>query len=216
MYYMIDNYDSFVYNLSAYMQENGQDIIVRRADEVSLSEIYEINPEGILISPGPGRPQDALVSKEILSAFQEQVPILGICLGHQLIGHFYGAQTCKGPRPMHGKISRITHDHSSLFAGLPDSFSVTRYHSLIVSEHQLPPSLRVTARSQEGIVMGLQHCTLPVYGVQFHPEAVLTEYGHELLLNFHHICQEWKLSHPADCRVSDHPGIVRASLQEVI
>lgn len=192
MYFMIDNYDSFVYNLSAFMKENGQDILVRRADEVSLEEIRKLWPEGILISPGPGRPQDAVISQAALREFQGQIPILGVCLGHQLIGSMYGAKTRKGPQPMHGKITHIHHDGTGLFAGLPESYSVTRYHSLVVSEENFPSALRITAKSEDGVIMGLEHRYLPVYGVQFHPEAVLTEYGHELLANFHRICQNWR------------------------
>lgn len=191
MYVMIDNYDSFVYNLAAYMRENGQEVLVYRADCISPEKIRALQPEGIIISPGPGRPQDAAASRQVLTAFQGRIPILGICLGHQLIGYTYGAQIRKGPRPMHGKVTQVYAESTGLFEGLPGSFRATRYHSLIVSDEKLPSTLRITARSAEGIVMGLEHSHLPVFGVQFHPEAVLTEYGHELLLNFHRICQSY-------------------------
>lgn len=194
MYFMIDNYDSFVYNLSAYLMENGQDVIVRRADEVSVAEVEQLCPEGIIISPGPGHPADAKVSLNLLSHFQGKIPILGVCLGHQLIGYSYGALIQKGSRPMHGKVTHVTHNGTGLFSDIPTSFRVTRYHSLIVSQENLPENLKITAQSEEGIIMGVEHRTLPVYGVQFHPEAVLTEYGHELLANFHQICQKWKIS----------------------
>lgn len=194
MYFMIDNYDSFVYNLHAYMLENGQDVLVRRADEVSMKEIADLHPEGIIISPGPKRPEDAEMSMRILETWQGIVPILGVCLGHQLIGHYYGAQVSHGASPVHGKISSITHSGTGVFQDLPKLFRVTRYHSLVVKEEQLPDSLRITARTGDGIIMGLEHTSLPVYGVQFHPEAVLTEYGHELLQNFHQICQKWQAS----------------------
>lgn len=194
MFYMVDNYDSFVYNLSAYLQEAGQEVLVRRADEVSIPEIYALQPQGIILSPGPGRPSDATESCRVLKEFQNKIPILGVCLGHQVIGHTYGARVCKGQRPMHGKISSIHHSDTGLFAGLPEHFSVTRYHSLVVSEEHLPHVLRVTARSQDGAVMGLEHRTMPVYGVQFHPEAVLTQYGHELLMNFQNICERWGMA----------------------
>lgn len=189
MYYMLDNYDSFVYNLSAYLREAGLDVLVRRADESSLSEIYALQPEGIILSPGPKRPVDAVESLQILKEFQNRIPILGVCLGHQIIGHAFGARVCKGSQPMHGKITAISHDSSGLFAGLPSSFAVTRYHSLVVSDQELPSCFRVNARSEDGAIMGIQHRCMPIYGVQFHPEAVLTQFGHELLLNFHNICE---------------------------
>lgn len=192
MYFMIDNYDSFVYNLYAYVKENGQEIVVKRADEVSLSELKEMDLEGIIISPGPKRPQDATVSNQILEEFQNKVPILGVCLGHQVIGEYYGAKVCHGNTPMHGKISKVKNDNSGIFAGLPEEYKVTRYHSLVVSEEELPSDLKVTARTEDGAVMGISHVQYPIYGIQFHPEAVLTEYGHELLDNFHQICQKWK------------------------
>ncbi len=193
MYYMIDNYDSFVYNLYAYMLENGQEVMVRRADEVSFEELDLLNLEGIIISPGPKRPQDASVSEKLLDRYQGIVPILGVCLGHQLIGYHYGAEICHGDIPVHGKISKIRHDRKGIFANLPDDYKVTRYHSLVVSEEGLPHDLQVTARTHDGVIMGVKHRYYPVYGIQFHPEAVLTEYGHELLKNFHNICQEWKI-----------------------
>jgi anthranilate synthase/aminodeoxychorismate synthase-like glutamine amidotransferase len=192
LYYLIDNYDSFVYNLSAYLEENGRKVLVRRADQVSPEEINALRPEGIILSPGPKRPRDAVESRQILEIFQGKVPILGVCLGHQLIGWYYGADVCHGARPMHGKLSRIRHDGRGLFQGLPQEFPVTRYHSLVVSEERLPGELEVTARTEDGVIMGLRHRTLPVYGVQFHPEAVLTEYGHELLENFHKICRDFR------------------------
>lgn len=190
---MVDNYDSFVYNLAAYMVENGQRVLVRRADLIDFNEVQKLNLEGIIISPGPKRPQDAAVSRKILEVYQGIVPILGVCLGHQIIAQFYGADICRGLVPCHGKISKIEHDSSGIFTGLPVKYSVTRYHSLVVSEKGFPISLNITARSEnDGVVMGLEHIHLPIYGVQFHPEAVLTEYGHELLLNFHNICKQWK------------------------
>ncbi len=196
MYYMIDNYDSFVYNLYAYMLENGQEILVRRADEVSYQELEELyasgDLEGILISPGPKRPQDADASEEILRRFEARVPILGVCLGHQLIGYHYGARVSHGKTPVHGKISPIRHSGEDVFTDLPQDYKVTRYHSLVVERENLPADLVITAETEDGVIMGLKHRTLPVYGIQFHPEAVLTEYGHELLSNFHRICQKYR------------------------
>ncbi|SFB26357.1 anthranilate synthase component 2/para-aminobenzoate synthetase component 2 [Acetitomaculum ruminis DSM 5522] len=192
MYYMIDNYDSFVYNLRAYMEENGQEVLVRRADEVRFEEIDSMDLEGIIISPGPKRPEDAIISNQILDRYQNLVPILGVCLGHQIIGHYYGAKVCHGKVPVHGKISKIHHNNTGVFTGLPETYDVTRYHSLVVSDEKLPSFLKVTAKTEDGVIMGISHVKYPVYGIQFHPEAVLTEYGHELLYNFHNICKEWK------------------------
>lgn len=192
MYYILDNYDSFVYNLAAYLRESGAAVLVRAAEELSLSEIETMQPQGIIISPGPGRPQDAHASIQVLNRFQHSVPILGVCLGHQVIGWYYGAQVQKGSRPMHGKITPVIHDGSGVFSNLPSQFDVTRYHSLTVCEDTLPEPLRITARSTDGAVMGIAHKDLPVYGVQFHPEAVQTQYGHALLQNFCRICEEQK------------------------
>lgn len=197
MYYMVDNYDSFVYNLSAYLEEAGRKVLVRRADEVSLSEIYALHPEGIILSPGPKRPTDAWESVRVLQEFQDRIPILGVCLGHQVIGHVFGAKVRKGSQPMHGKLTALRHKNTGLFSGLPPSFDVTRYHSLVVSEEGLPSCLMVDARSEDGAIMGMVHRTMPIYGVQFHPEAVLTQYGRELLQNFYKICERWEQSYAA-------------------
>lgn len=194
MYYIVDNYDSFVYNLSAYMIENGQEVLVRRADDVSFLEMNSLNLEGIVISPGPKRPEDAYISQEIIKKYQGKIPILGVCLGHQCIGYNYGAIVKKGNLPMHGKTAKIKHDGKDLFQDIPDLFRVTRYHSLIVDQKDLPEELIVTAETSDGVVMGIKHAKYPIYGVQFHPEAVLTEYGHELLQNFHRICMNWASS----------------------
>lgn len=198
MYFMLDNYDSFVYNLSAYFRELGQEILVKRENEITLSEIEALRPEGILLSPGPGKPSDAAASLQILHTFKEQVPILGVCLGHQAIGHYFGAHVEKGTCPMHGKITEITHRGRGLFKGLPRELQVTRYHSLVVSSQGFPKDLTVEAWSAEGVIMGISHRCLPIYGVQFHPEAVLTQYGMELLNNFHKICREWRADHADD------------------
>lgn len=191
MYFMLDNYDSFVYNLSAYFRELGQEILVKRAHEITLSEIEAMCPEGIILSPGPGKPSDAAVSLQILERFKGRIPILGVCLGHQAIGHYFGAQVKKGERPMHGKLTEIHHRRQGLFAGIHQEFRATRYHSLVVDGEHLPGVLDVEAVSAEGVVMGISHKIYPIYGVQFHPEAVLTEYGLKLLENFTKICQEW-------------------------
>lgn len=184
MYLMIDNYDSFVYNLKAYLQELGRDILVRRSDELTLDDIQAMQPQGIILSPGPKRPWDAQLCVDTVRRFGGKVPLLGVCLGHQVLGHCAGAVVEKGVRPMHGKVTRVRHDGTGLFAGLPREFNVTRYHSLVVRQDTLPEDYQVDCVAEDGAVMGLSHRTLPLFGVQFHPEAVLTEYGHELLENF--------------------------------
>ena len=192
MYFMLDNYDSFVYNLSASFKELGQDILVKREHEITLSEIEALRPEGIILSPGPGKPSDAAMSLRILETFKERTPVLGVCLGHQVIGYYFGACVKKGKRPMHGKLTDIAHEGKGLFSGLPRTFRVTRYHSLVVSPEGLPKELNMDAWTGEGVIMGISHRSLPVYGVQVHPEAVLTEYGLELLNNFRKICRDWR------------------------
>ena len=184
MYLMIDNYDSFVYNLKAYLQELGRDILVRRSDELTLDDIQAMQPQGIILSPGPKRPWDAQLCVDTVRRFGGKVPLLGVCMGHQVLGHCAGAVVEKGARPMHGKVTRVRHNGTGLFAGLPREFNVTRYHSLVVRQDTLPEDYQVDCVAEDGAVMGLSHRTLPLFGVQFHPEAVLTEYGHELLENF--------------------------------
>ena len=184
MYLMIDNYDSFVYNLKAYLQELGRDILVRRSDELTLDDIQAMQPQGIILSPGPKRPWDAQLCVDTVRRFGGKVPLLGVCLGHQVLGHCAGAVVEKGVPPMHGKVTRVRHNGTGLFAGLPREFNVTRYHSLVVRQDTLPEDYQVDCVAEDGAVMGLSHRTLPLFGVQFHPEAVLTEYGHELLENF--------------------------------
>ncbi len=184
MYLMIDNYDSFVYNLKAYLQELGRDILVRRSDELTLDDIQAMQPQGIILSPGPKRPWDAQLCVDTVRRFGGKVPLLGVCLGHQVLGHCAGAVVEKGARPMHGKVTLVRHNGTGLFAGLPREFNVTRYHSLVVRQDTLPEDYQVDCVAEDGAVMGLSHRTLPLFGVLFHPEAVLTEYGHELLENF--------------------------------
>ena len=190
MYLMIDNYDSFVYNLKAYIQELGREILVKRCDEITLEEIEHMQPEGIILSPGPKRPWDAELCMEVTERFQGQIPILGVCLGHQVLGHCCGAVVQKGERPMHGKVTELKNNGTGVFAGLPEKYKVTRYHSLVVKKESVPEEYQIDAVSEDGAVMGISHKTWPVYGVQFHPEAVLTEYGHELLENFCRIAEK--------------------------
>lgn len=190
MYLMIDNYDSFVYNLKAYFQELGRDILVRRSDEITLADIQAMQPQGIILSPGPKRPWDAQLCVDTVKRFGGKIPLLGVCLGHQVLGHCAGATVEKGVRPMHGKVTRVHHNGTGLFAGLPREFDVTRYHSLVVRQETLPEDYQVDCVAEDGAVMGLSHRTLPLFGVQFHPEAVLTQYGHELLENFCCLAEE--------------------------
>jgi anthranilate synthase/aminodeoxychorismate synthase-like glutamine amidotransferase len=182
---VVDNYDSFVYNLVQYLGELGADPVVRRHDEVTLAEMIELAPDGLLISPGPGRPEDAGLSNAAIAEFAAQgVPVLGVCLGHQCIGQLYGGEVVRAPRVMHGKTSEISHSGTGVFAGLPNPFTATRYHSLVVARESVPAVLEITAESEDGLVMGLRHRDLPVEGVQFHPESILTTGGHDLLRNF--------------------------------
>ena len=181
---MIDNYDSFTWNLVQYLGELGADVDVRRNDAVGLDEIAALRPDGIVISPGPRTPREAGVSVPLIARFAGTIPILGVCLGHQAIGAAFGGSIVRAPRIMHGKTSPIHHDGRGIFAGLPDPFDATRYHSLIVERAGLPRALTVTAWTQEREIMGLRHASLPVYGVQFHPESILTAAGKELLRNF--------------------------------
>ena len=185
MVLVIDNYDSFTYNLVQYLGELGAEVAVRRNDEVTLDEIARMNPSHIVISPGPGRPEDAGVSVEVIRRFGPDVPTLGVCLGHQAIGIVYGGTVCRAKAPMHGKTSMVQHDGKGVFGGLTEPFKAGRYHSLVISGADVPPDLEVTARTREDdTIMAVRHRTHPVHGVQFHPESVLTEAGKHLLRNF--------------------------------
>jgi anthranilate synthase/aminodeoxychorismate synthase-like glutamine amidotransferase len=180
---MIDNYDSFTYNLVQYFGELGADIQVFRNDQVALERLADLAPSHLVVSPGPGDPDDGGISNQAILHFTGRVPVLGVCLGHQCMGAVFGGQVARAPRLMHGKTSAIYHDGQGLFAGLPSPFEATRYHSLIVQQ-PIPDCLEVTARTAEGEIMGLQHRQHPTFGVQFHPESILTEHGKELLRNF--------------------------------
>ena len=184
MILVIDNYDSFTYNLVQYFGELGEDPLVRRNDRVTISGIEEMSPERICISPGPCTPNEAGVSNDVIKAFAGRLPILGVCLGHQCLGQVYGGNVVRAGRLMHGKTSPILHNGRDLFEGLPNPFVATRYHSLLVQRESLPECLEITAETAEGEIMGLRHRILPVWGVQFHPESILTTHGKELLANF--------------------------------
>jgi anthranilate synthase component II len=184
MLLVIDNYDSFTYNLVQYFGELGADPMVRRNDQISVEEIVELAPERICISPGPCSPNEAGISNEVIRKLAGKYPILGVCLGHQCMGHVYGGEVVRASRLMHGKTSPIHHKGQDLFAGLPDPFEATRYHSLLVKRETFPDCLEITAETAEGEIMGLRHKELPLWGVQFHPESILTTHGKELLANF--------------------------------
>lgn len=184
MILLLDNYDSFVWNLARYVRELGHDPQVRRNDAVTFDEVAELAPTRIIVSPGPCTPSEAGVSVEVIRRFGPVIPILGVCLGHQAIGAAYGARVVRARRPMHGKTSPITHDGTAIFRGLPSPFRATRYHSLVIERASLPEALVVTATAEDGEIMGVRHRSHPVFGTQFHPESVLTEGGHALIGRF--------------------------------
>lgn len=184
MILMIDNYDSFTFNLVQYLGELGEEIKVYRNDKITCAEIDQLGPQHIIISPGPCTPNEAGISLEVIAKFAGKIPILGVCLGHQSIGQSFGGKVVRAERLMHGKTSPIYHDGQTIFQGLPSPFTATRYHSLIVEKESLPPCLEITAQTAEGEIMALRHKHLPVEGVQFHPESILTEHGKTMLSNF--------------------------------
>ena len=184
MLLMIDNYDSFTYNLYQYLCELGAEVEVVRNDKISLEEIQDMSPEGIIISPGPSTPLEAGISNDVISQFGPNTPTLGVCLGHQCIGHVYGAKVDQAGEIRHGKTSMVSHSGAGVLAGLPNPFQAIRYHSLVVFPETMPDTLEVTARTENGLVMGLRHKDYPIEGVQFHPESILTPDGKHLLQNF--------------------------------
>ena len=181
---VIDSYDSFVYNIVQYLGELGADPVVVRNDEITVEQAVAMDVDGVLLSPGPGRPEDAGIICDAISAFAGVKPLFGVCLGHQAIGHVYGGSVVRAPELMHGKTSFIEHRDKGVFAGLPSPLAATRYHSLIVDRATLPDCLEITAETNDGMIMGLRHRTFDVEGVQFHPESILTTAGHDLLRNF--------------------------------
>jgi anthranilate synthase/aminodeoxychorismate synthase-like glutamine amidotransferase len=189
---VIDNYDSFTYNLVQYLGELGEKVLVRRNDEITLPEIAPLHPVAVVLSPGPGTPAEAGICKDLLLELGPTLPMLGVCLGHQCLGEAFGGTVRRASRVMHGKVSRVTHAEQSVFRGIPSPFAATRYHSLVVDRENLPNDLEVTAWTDDGTVMGLRHRHYPLAGVQFHPEAILTEHGHELLANFLQDARAWR------------------------
>jgi para-aminobenzoate synthetase component II len=184
VFLMIDHYDSFVYNLVRYIEELGQDVQVFRHDCSSLADLHALQPQGILLSPGPGKPQDAHLALAIVDACKGRIPILGVCLGHQVIGSAFGASVVQGKEPVHGKVSTVTHDGQGVFHGVKNPLRVTRYHSLVVDRDMLPACLQITCETTDGVIMGMRHKKYFVEGVQFHPEAELSECGHQIIRNF--------------------------------
>jgi anthranilate synthase component 2 len=184
MLLMIDNYDSFTYNLVQYLGELGQEVVVYRNDEIDLARVAELKPRHIVISPGPCTPNEAGISVPLIKTFAGKVPILGVCLGHQSIGQAFGGNIVHAKQLMHGKTSPVFHNDVGVFKGLPNPFTATRYHSLVIERETCPDCLEITAWTEDQEIMGVRHRTLPIEGVQFHPESILTEYGHELLDNF--------------------------------
>lgn len=185
MILVIDNFDSFTWNLAQYLMQLGEDVKVVRNNAINISEIETMNPEHILISPGPGRPDDAGISLETISFFKGKIPILGVCLGHQAIGQHFGGEIISGKQIMHGKISAVYHKQENIFKGIKSPFNATRYHSLAISRDKFPENeLIITAETEDGEIMGIAHKTLAVYGVQFHPESILSEFGMDILKNF--------------------------------
>ncbi|MEE8562570.1 MAG: aminodeoxychorismate/anthranilate synthase component II [Alphaproteobacteria bacterium] len=194
MYLLIDNYDSFTYNLLHFMGEMGAELTVRRNDAVTIDEALALGDQGIVISPGPRDPDRAGLCLDLIRAAAGKRPVLGVCLGHQAIGQAFGGRIERAPLPMHGKISAINHDGSGVFEGLPTPFDATRYHSLMVARPSLPDCLAVTAETEDGLIMGLAHKEFPIFGIQFHPESIASQHGHALLKNFITIAARGRLA----------------------
>ncbi len=184
MLLLIDNYDSFTYNLFHYLGELGEEVLVKRNDQLTVQDALALNPQSIVLSPGPCDPDRAGICLPLINAAAGRVPLLGVCLGHQAIGQAYGGKVVRAPQPMHGKLSAIHHTGKSVFRGLEDGFPATRYHSLVIDRATLPSCLEITAETDDGVIMGVMHKTQPVHGVQFHPESIASAHGHALLQNF--------------------------------
>lgn len=193
MYALIDNYDSFTHNLRHYLGELGADVRVWRNDAIAAAELLALKPEAVVISPGPCDPDRAGICLELIAlAAQAKLPLLGVCLGHQAIGQAFGGKVIRAPAPRHGKTSQITHDGTGIFAGIPSPFTATRYHSLMVERETFPAVLSATAKSEDGVIQGIAHRALPIHGVQFHPESIASQHGHDLLRNFLDLARQWR------------------------
>ena len=192
MILLIDNYDSFTYNIYQYLSELGADVIVVRNDKISIDDVVNMSPEGIVISPGPCTPLEAGISNDVVLRMGETVPILGVCLGHQTVGYVFGGTVGLAKEIMHGKTSLVFHDGKGGYKGLPNPFEAIRYHSLVVYPESLPASLEITAKTSNGLIMGLRHKSLPIEGIQFHPESIMTKVGHDVLRNFLDQVKEWE------------------------
>ncbi|MBB6622213.1 anthranilate synthase component II [Clostridium gasigenes] len=184
MLLMIDNYDSFVFNLVRYIEELGEEVLIYRNDKITIEEIEKLEIDGIIISPGPKSPNEAGLSLEIINRFKGKIPILGICLGHQCIGQYFKGEIVRGIEPVHGKISYVSHNNKGIFENVKNPLRVTRYHSLIVKNEDIPKEIEITCKTENGVIMGIKHKEYEIYGVQFHPEAEMTEEGHKILNNF--------------------------------
>ena len=188
MFILIDNYDSFTYNLFHYLGELGARLEVHRNDKITVDAVMAMHPQGIIVSPGPCTPDTAGICLDLIKRAAGKVPIFGVCLGHQAIGQVYGGEVVRAPKPMHGKLSTVHHTGKGVFRDVPNDFSATRYHSLTVEPSSFPSELEITAQSDDGVIQGLQHKTLPIFGVQFHPESIASEHGHKILANFLQDC----------------------------
>jgi anthranilate synthase component 2 len=188
MFILIDNYDSFTYNLFHYLGELGARLEVHRNDKIAVDEVMARHPQGIILSPGPCTPDTAGICLDLIKAAAGKVPIFGVCLGHQAIGQVFGGKVIRAPKPMHGKLSKVHHSGKGVFRDVPNDFDATRYHSLTVEPETFPAELEITAQSEDGVIQGLQHKSLPIFGVQFHPESIASEHGHKILANFLQDC----------------------------
>jgi anthranilate synthase component II len=195
MIILIDNYDSFTFNLVHYLGGLGADVVVHRNDKISVDEVIALAPEGVVLSPGPCTPNEAGICLDLIARASDTIPILGVCLGHQAIGQALGGKVIRAPQMVHGKLSQITHDASGVFRGINGPFQATRYHSLIVERASMPRDLNVNAETADGLVMGMAHTNLPLHGVQFHPESIASEHGHLMLRNFLDLAAAWNVSH---------------------
>jgi anthranilate synthase component 2 len=191
MFLLVDNYDSFTYNLYHYLAELGVEVVVRRNDSLSVEDVISMAPTGVVLSPGPCTPDEAGICLDLVKAAGDRIPMMGVCLGHQTIGQAFGGKVIRAPHPMHGKVSQVFHRARGVFSGLPNGFRATRYHSLIVEAATLPACFAVTAETEDGLIMGLEHKALPLHGVQFHPESIESEHGHKILQNFINIAQAY-------------------------